>query len=59
MKKFYQDLLATNNLHKPLTVHKEESFESESLKKEKIIQQLPILGEWEQIGRESLLKMMH
>ena len=56
MKKFYQDLLATNILHKPLTVHKEESFESESLKKEKIIQQVPILGEWEQIGRGKLVK---
>ncbi|MGX7011639.1 glycoside hydrolase family 9 protein [Lactococcus cremoris] len=56
MKKFYQDLLATNILHKPLTVHKEESFESESLKKEKIIQQVPILGEWEQIGRGNLVK---
>ncbi|AGV73089.1 glycoside hydrolase family 9 protein [Lactococcus cremoris] len=56
MKEFYQDLLATNNLHKPLTVHKEESFESESLKKEKIIQQVPILGEWEQIGRGELVK---
>ena len=56
MKKFYQDLLAINILHKPLTVHKEESFESESLKKEKIIQQVPILGEWEQIGRGKLVK---
>lgn len=56
MKEFYQDLLATNILHKPLTVHKEESFESESLKKEKIIQQVPILGEWEQIGRGKLVK---
>lgn len=56
MKEFYQDLLATNILHKPLTVHKEESFESESLKKEKIMQQVPILGEWEQIGRGKLVK---
>ncbi len=37
MKKFYQDLLASHNLHKPLAVNKEESFESESLKKEKIL----------------------
>ncbi|WP_240664845.1 cellulase N-terminal Ig-like domain-containing protein [Lactococcus lactis] len=56
MKKFYQDLLASHNLHKPLAVNKEESFESESLKKEKILQQVPILGEWEQVGRGNFVK---